>query len=42
MARMPDVTYLSRDPVKATEIFCCVALYLHCVDHRVAAHSYVS
>ncbi|KAJ4024621.1 hypothetical protein NW766_000860 [Fusarium irregulare] len=41
MAQMPDVTYLSRDPVKATEIFCCVALYLHCVDHRVAAHSYI-
>ncbi|KAM0438593.1 hypothetical protein ACHAPT_001345 [Fusarium lateritium] len=37
---LPDVTYLSRDPVKATEIFCSFALYLHCVDHRVAAHSY--
>ncbi|KAF5985439.1 Zn(II)2Cys6 transcription factor [Fusarium bulbicola] len=41
MNQMPDVTYLSRDPVKATEIFCCIALYLHCVDHRVAAHSYI-
>ncbi|KAF5627669.1 proline utilization trans-activator [Fusarium sp. NRRL 25303] len=41
MNQMPDVTYLSRDPVKATEISCCIALYLHCVDHRVAAHSYI-
>ncbi|KAM0277606.1 hypothetical protein ACHAO9_012507 [Fusarium lateritium] len=41
MNQIPDVTYLSRDPVKATEIFCCIALYLHCVDHRVAAHSYI-
>ncbi|KAG5656922.1 hypothetical protein KAF25_011091 [Fusarium avenaceum] len=41
MAQMPDATYLCRDPVKATEILCCVALYLHCVDHRVAAHSYI-
>lgn len=39
---LPDATYLSRDPVKATELFVCVALYLHCLDHRVAAHLYVS
>jgi hypothetical protein len=39
---LPDAAYLSRDPVRATELFCSVALYLHCVDHRVAAHSYVS
>ncbi|EEU49036.1 uncharacterized protein NECHADRAFT_75798 [Fusarium vanettenii 77-13-4] len=41
LSLLPDVTYLSRDPVKATEIFCSIALYLHCVDHRVAAHSYI-
>ncbi|CAG9952726.1 unnamed protein product [Clonostachys rosea f. rosea IK726] len=38
---LPDAAYLSRDPVRATELFCSVALYLHCVDHRVAAHSYI-
>ncbi|KAJ3537646.1 hypothetical protein NM208_g6225 [Fusarium decemcellulare] len=41
LSLLPDATCLSRDPVKSTEILCCLALYLHCVDHRVAAHSYI-
>lgn len=42
MGVLPDTTQLCSDPVKATEIFCCIALFLQSVDHRVAAHLYVS
>ncbi|KAH7009725.1 hypothetical protein EDB80DRAFT_412636 [Ilyonectria destructans] len=41
MGVLPDTTQLCSDPVKATEIFCCIALFLQSVDHRVAAHLYV-
>lgn len=39
---LPDVTLLCRDPVMATEILCCIALYLQCIDHRSASLIYVS
>lgn len=39
---LPDVTSLCRDPVGSTEMLCCIALYLHSIDHRSAAHIYVS
>ncbi|KAE8353459.1 hypothetical protein BDV28DRAFT_157005 [Aspergillus coremiiformis] len=38
---LPDTTYLSRDPIIATEILCCIALYLQSLDFRSAAHNYI-
>jgi hypothetical protein len=42
MQILPDMTHLCRDSVEATEIFCCIALYLQSIDHRSAAYVYVS
>ncbi len=41
---LPDMSYLSirSDPVQATEILCSIALHLQSIDHRSAAHIYVS
>lgn len=39
---LPDATFLSRDAVRSTEVLCCIALYLQSIDHRHAAHIYVS
>lgn len=39
---LPDTTYLCYEPVESTEILCCIALYLQSIDHRSAAHIYVS
>ncbi|KAH6893130.1 fungal-specific transcription factor domain-containing protein [Thelonectria olida] len=41
MKILPDMTHLCRDSVEATEIFCCIALYLQSIDHRSAAYVYV-
>lgn len=38
---LPDVTALCRDPIVATEILCCIALYLQSIDHRNSAHIFV-
>lgn len=38
---LPDMTQLCCDSVEATEVFCCVALYLQSIDHRSAAYVYV-
>lgn len=38
---LPDFTVLSRDPVNAAEILCCIALYLQSLDFRHSAHNYV-
>ena len=38
---LPDTVFLLRDPVSASEVLCCVALYLQCIDFRLMAHSYV-
>lgn len=39
---LPDMSYLCDDPVEATELFCCIALYLQSIDHRQSAIIYVS
>jgi hypothetical protein len=39
---LPDITYLCSEPIEATEILCAISLFLQCIDHRCAAHSYVS
>ncbi|KAH8700208.1 Zn(II)2Cys6 transcription factor [Talaromyces proteolyticus] len=38
---LPDSTHLCRDPVNATEILCCIALYLQSLDFRSAAHNFI-
>ena len=38
---LPDSTHLARDPVIATEVLCCMALYLQSLDFRNSAHNYV-
>lgn len=38
---LPDMTRLSREPLVATEILCCIALYLQSLDFRSTAYSYV-
>lgn len=39
---MPDAFGLNQDPVLATEVLCCLALYLQSIDHRNSAFIYVS
>lgn len=39
---LPETTFLFRDAVHSTEVLCCIALYLQSIDHRMAAHIYVS
>lgn len=41
LQRLPDTLYLLRDPVSASEVLCCIALYLQCIDYRLMAHVYV-
>lgn len=38
---LPDSTLLSRDAVNATEILCCISLYLQSLDFRNSAHNFV-
>ncbi|KAL4927673.1 Zn(II)2Cys6 transcription factor [Aspergillus undulatus] len=38
---LPDPTHLSRDPVIATEVLCCIALYLQSLDFRSSAHNFI-
>lgn len=35
---LPDIDTLCREPTPAMEILCCIALYLHALDSRNAAH----
>lgn len=42
LSRIPDMVYLTNEPLEATEMFCCISFYLQCIDHRRAAISYVS
>ncbi|XPS72374.1 hypothetical protein M3J09_004539 [Ascochyta lentis] len=35
---LPDTNKLCRDPIVATEVLCCIALYLQSLDSRNAAH----
>lgn len=39
---LPDITFLCREPVEATEILCCIALYLQSLDFRNSADVFVS
>ncbi|KAJ0118924.1 hypothetical protein J7T55_013180 [Diaporthe amygdali] len=41
MQILPPPHMLCQDPVVATEMLCCVALYLQSVDHRNAAHLFI-
>lgn len=41
MQILPPPHILHHDPVVATEMLCCIALYLQSVDHRNAAHLFV-
>lgn len=41
MQLLPPAYVFPHDVVASTEILCCIALYLQCVDHRNAAHLYV-
>ncbi|KAI9933007.1 hypothetical protein MW887_009261 [Aspergillus wentii] len=38
---LPDSTQLSREPVIACEILCCIALYLQSLDCRSTAHNFI-
>ncbi|EPE04399.1 zn 2cys6 transcription factor [Ophiostoma piceae UAMH 11346] len=38
---MPDVSSLWPRPIEATEVLCCIALYLQCIDYRQAAYNYI-
>ncbi|KAJ6044107.1 hypothetical protein N7499_006611 [Penicillium canescens] len=38
---LPDPGALYRDPMVATEILCCIALYSQCIDCRTSAHNYI-
>lgn len=42
MQLLPDITGLYTDPVQSTEVLCCAALYLQCLDLRSAAYNVVS
>ncbi|EAU30077.1 conserved hypothetical protein [Aspergillus terreus NIH2624] len=37
---LPDITRLSREPIIATEVLCCIALYLQSLDFRSSAYGY--
>ncbi|RJE18722.1 hypothetical protein PHISCL_08937 [Aspergillus sclerotialis] len=38
---LPDSTCLSRHPINAAEILCCIALYLQSLDNRNSAHNFI-
>jgi proline utilization trans-activator len=42
MKLLPDSTFLWTDPLQSTEVLCCAALYLQCLDMRIAAYNIVS
>lgn len=42
MQMLPDQIFLWTDPVQSTEILCCAALYLQCLDMRIVAYTTVS
>lgn len=41
MQRLPDQIFLWTDPIESTEILCCAALYLQCLDLRIVAYNLV-
>ncbi|OTB00471.1 hypothetical protein M426DRAFT_15414 [Hypoxylon sp. CI-4A] len=38
---LPDIIMLWQNPVQSTEILCCIALYLQCIDFRCVAHNFI-
>jgi len=42
MQMLPDQIFLWTDPIQSTEILCCAALYLQCLDLRIVAYTMVS
>lgn len=42
MQLLPDTTFFWTDPLQSTEILCCIALYLQCLDMRIVAYNFVS
>lgn len=42
MQLLPDQTFLWTDALQSTEVLCCAALYLQCLDHRIVAYNIVS
>ncbi|KAF2970926.1 hypothetical protein GQX73_g2628 [Xylaria multiplex] len=38
---LPNILMLWTRPVEATEVLCCIALYLQCIDSRIVAHNYI-
>ncbi|ETS74720.1 hypothetical protein PFICI_13204 [Pestalotiopsis fici W106-1] len=41
LQRLPHMIMLWRYPLQAVEILTCIALYLQCIDYRIAAHNYI-
>lgn len=42
MSLLPDPAFCAyTEPMEAIEALCCAALYLHCLDFRIAAYTYV-
>lgn len=42
LSLLPDATYLCKHAVESSELLCCIAMYLHSLDHRDAAQVHVS
>lgn len=42
MQLLPDTVYLWKEPLESTEVLCCAALYLQCLDMRMAAYNMVT
>ena len=42
MKLVPDFTFFDYNPIEKLQVLCCVALYLHCISCRPAAHRTVS
>lgn len=38
---LPDTFGLYRDPILSIEVLCCLALFLHSIDHRNGGYTYV-
>ncbi|KAF9878797.1 C6 transcription factor [Colletotrichum karsti] len=38
---LPDLSVLLKQSVLSTEILCCIALYMQCVDFRHASHNFI-
>lgn len=41
LSLLPSEIMLWRHPLQSCEVLCCIALYLQCLDCRIAAHNYV-